>query len=176
MWHGGIMKIYDRKGMLVIPAPPRRVESIDKELLLVKECFCQNGHHLISGRVNFSGFNGIFLKVRNDVREGFVGLSPVYGEKCRIALDLDLRSGELWQLICPACDEELPVFSTCSCGGRIMTLFLNQRADFANCIGICNRVDCPNSVVKSEGELLFMTMLNSARRKSGMRFFRDINA
>jgi hypothetical protein len=170
------MKIYNRKGMLVIPTPPRRVENIDKELLLVKECFCQNGHNLISKRVNFSGFNGIFLKVRKNLREGFVGLSPVYGEKCRISMDLDLRSGELWQLLCPICEEELPVFSTCNCGARIMTLFLDQRADYSNCIGICNRVNCANSVVKSEGDLLFMTMLNSARRKSGMRFFRELDA
>lgn len=157
--------------MLVIPTPPKQSDCIGKDMLLVKECFCQNGHNLINKRVSFSGFDGIYLRAGTGNQEGYIGLSPIYGEKCRISLDIDLKSGEISQLSCPFCGIGLPVFSTCHCGARIMTLFLNPRADFTDSIGICGRVDCTNSVVKSEGELLSLTMINSSKRKSGMRFF-----
>jgi len=168
------MRIYDRKGMLVIPTPPKKSDCNGKDLLLVKECFCRNGHNLINKCVSFSGFDGIYLRARAGNQEGYIGLSPVYGEKCRISLDIDLKSGEISQLLCPTCGIDLPVFSTCHCGAGIMTLFLNPRSDFTDSIGICGRVDCTNSVVRSEGELLSLTMVNSSKRKSGMRFFRGL--
>jgi hypothetical protein len=166
---GGIMRIYDRKGMLIIPSPPkRRVETRSKELLVVKECYCTNGHNLIGPRVMFNGLPGIYLKARYNGKEGYIGLSPVYGEKCRISLDIDLPCGEIIKLLCPTCNFAIPVFSPCSCGGDIVSLFLNDHADFSDCIGICNRVNCSNAAVTSDGDLMGITMRNSSSKKGGM--------
>ncbi|MCP5105489.1 MAG: hypothetical protein GY950_19030 [bacterium] len=166
------MRIYDRKGKLIIPPPPKKAETKGKEkgkdAVLVKECFCSNGHNLIGERVMFNGLPGIYLKARCGASEGFIGLSPVYGEKCRISLDLSLAEGKTAKLVCPTCNYALPVFSPCSCGGNIVALFLNDQGDFSDCIGICNRVGCTNAAVKSEGELLSLTMVDSSGKKAGM--------
>lgn len=162
------MRIYDRRGMLVIPKPQTRVVQEDKHVILVKECFCQNGHNLIGNRVAFNNFDGIYLKARCDEKQGFIGLSPVYGEKCRIALGVELIKDEIYQFYCPVCEEELPIFSPCHCGADIVTLFLNQEGDYTDCIGICNRVDCSNSVVRNNGELICETALNSSSKRSGL--------
>jgi len=162
------MRIYDRRGMLVIPKPQPVVNQEDKPVILVKECFCQNGHNLVSNRVTFSNFDGIYLKVKNNEKEDFIGLSPVYGEKCRIALGVELVKDEIYEFYCPDCNEELPVFSPCHCGADIVTLFLNERGDYKDCIGICNRVDCSNSVVRNKGELIGETVLNSSSKRSGL--------
>ena len=162
------MNRFNRKGMLIIPSPHEKTTEKPPEKILVKECFCHNGHQLISKRVMFDCYEGIFLKAKNKGKEGFIGLNPIYGEKCRISLDLELVSGEVYQLICPVCNENLPVFSTCSCGAKIIALFLNNKADFSDCIGICSRVNCNNSAVQSRGELLSLTMVNSSGKKSGL--------
>jgi hypothetical protein len=163
-----LMRIYDRRGMLNIPTPQKRLVKSDKSMLLVKECYCQNGHNLIDHRVTFNGYSGICLKTSNGEKEGTVGLSPVYGEKCRIAMDIEFKEGEIYQFYCPHCNIDLPVFSPCHCGADIITLFLNPEADFANCIGICNRVGCANSVVRSRGELLSLAVVNTSQKRSGL--------
>lgn len=116
----------------------------------------------------FNGHPGIYLKAKLDDKEGFIGLSPMYGEKCRISLDIDLPGGAITELLCPTCDEGLPVFSPCNCGGEILALFLNNKGDFSDCIGICNRVDCNNAAVKSEGELLCLSMVDCYDKKCGL--------
>lgn len=163
------MRIYDRKGKLEIPASPKKKVNKNQQPILVKECFCPKGHNLVDKRVWFNGCEGIFLKARNDKQEGIIGLSPVYGEKCRIAMDIDLVSGEIYELLCPHCDTALPAFSSCGCGANIVSLFLSEKSDFSNCIGICTRVDCTNATVQSQGDLLHLTAINSSGWKSGMR-------
>jgi hypothetical protein len=49
------------------------------------------------------------------------------------------------------------VHSTCSCGSDIVALFLEPKADFANCLGICRRIDCFNAKTIAGGELLSLT-------------------
>lgn len=168
------MRIYDRKGMLIIPNPTPKVTTPSDDIILVQECYCQNGHQLIDDRVKFGEFKGIYMKVRAHGDEGYLGLSPIYGEKCRIILDIELDSGEILDLRCPTCDESLPIYSACNCGGSIVALFLNDAANFSDCIGICNRVDCNNASVRREGEYLALTMTNSSKKKSGLRTNRGI--
>jgi hypothetical protein len=162
------MRIFDRKGMLIIPSPEKRIESNGKKPMVVKECFCQNGHNLISKHVSFRGFKGIFLKIASRGNEGFLGISPVFGDESHMAVGIDLVRGEIPQYMCPVCDVTLPFFSLCKCGAGIMTLFLNDTANYSECIGICSRYDCFNSTVISKGELLSSTMINSSEQKSGL--------
>lgn len=162
------MRIYDRRGMLMIPSPRKRVPGGTDGMLLVKACYCQNGHNLICNQLTFNNFNGIYLRAQNGKEDGFIGLSPVYGEKCRIGWKVDLVGGEIFQFFCPTCNVSLPVFSPCHCGADIITFFLNPEADYAECIGICNRVNCSNSVVRSRGELLSLADINIPRKRSGL--------
>ncbi|MCK5056314.1 MAG: hypothetical protein KAT34_06640 [Candidatus Aminicenantes bacterium] len=162
------MRIFDRKGMLIIPSPEKKIVSNNKKMMVVKECFCQNGHNLISNHVRFKGFDGIFLKIAGRGKEGFLGISPIFGDECHISMGLDVVSGEIPQYMCPVCDVNLPVYSICSCGAGIITLFANAKANFSNCIGICSRYDCFNSSVISNGELLSPTMINCSEKKSGL--------
>lgn len=156
------MKRFDSKGMLVIPNPVSS-ESIckQKQLLLVKECYCQNGHNLISNSAIFNGFKGIVIKVRRGNQEGLVALSPVYGYKSRVSLNVDLFDDQVWEICCPQCGVTLPTYSDCACGGKMIAIFTDQTANFANCIGICNRIGCYNAGIQHSNELLTMSMIQS---------------
>jgi hypothetical protein len=149
--------------MMIIPNPikeePRKAETI----LIVNELYCPEGHNLVSGRAVFNGYPGILLKVRKEQTSGLVALSPIYGEKCRISIDIDLQSGEIYELYCPQCNVVLPAHSPCSCGANLVTLFLSPNKDFSDCIGICNRVDCTNSKIMESGKLISLSMVDTGR-------------
>lgn len=122
---------------------------------MVNECYCQNGHNLVSERAIFDGHKGILLKIQQGAREGLVALSPVYGFRSRFSLDLPLYTDELWEVKCPTCNENLPKFSRCSCEGDLVTMFLDKNADYSNCIIVCNRIDCFNSGIKYNNEIIY---------------------
>ena len=154
------MKRFDSKGMLIIPNPASAEHiSKQKKILLVKECYCQNGHNLISKQAAFDNFDGIIIKVRRGDEEGLVALSPVYGNKSRISLNVTPVDEQIWEIYCPHCDVKLPVYSECACGGNMIALFTDRDADFSNCIGICNRIGCYNSRIQQSNELLTMSMI-----------------
>lgn len=155
------MKRFDSKGMLIIPNPVSS-ESIckSKQLLLIKECYCQNGHNMISNKAIFNGFAGIVIRVRRGNEEGLVALSPVYGYKSRVSLNVCLFDDQIWDICCPQCNVILPVYSSCACGGNMIALFSDKEANFANCIGICNRIGCYNSGIQHSNELLTQTMIS----------------
>lgn len=149
------MKRFNAQGMLLIPNPIRKSRvSRSRQMLLVTECYCPNGHNLVSNWAVFEGHGGILLRIRREGKEGLVALSPVYGYRSRISLDQPLTTGEVWEVFCPHCDVKLPAFSRCSCEGDLFTLFLDREANFSNCILICNRIDCFNSEIKVHDELL----------------------
>lgn len=152
------MKRFDIKGMMLFPNPIQKSDVLKKEnLLVVKECFCHNGHNLIHHRAVFNGFPGILLKVKKGKQSGLVALNPVYGYKSRISLDINLKKGETYDLLCPVCNEKLPSYSPCSCNGQRIALFLDLKVDFYNCILICNRIDCFNAEIKFNNEILYYT-------------------
>ena len=155
------MKLFNSQGMMIIPIPEKKKKLANaKKILVVKECFCQNGHNLISSRTQFDEHEGIIVKVKSTNGEGMVALSPVYGDKSRISLDIDLVDNEIVDICCPACDSKLPVFSSCECGGDFIALFITYKSEYSNCIGICNRVGCPEAVIHDEGELITLSMIN----------------
>ena len=141
--------------MMLFPNPMKKSEICrNKNLLVINNCYCHNGHNLISETAIFNGFKGILLNAAHMGQSGLVALSPVYGYKSRVSLDLVFNPGEIWDVSCPDCSEKLPVFSSCSCGGDRIALFLDKNADFANCILICNRIDCFNAEIQFNNELL----------------------
>ena len=147
------MKLYDNKGKMKFPEPRKSIKEND-QIEIIEECFCQNGHNLKSSRIKFNTLNGIYLKVKNDKKEGFIGLSPVCGSKTRVSIDIDLEKDERYNFYCPECDVKLPVFSPCpSCSGNLITIFRNNNADYNYCIGVCNTVDCAHAEIKTGDEM-----------------------
>ncbi len=152
------MRRFDKNGMLVIPTPEevKKVQE-SKEVLVVKECFCPNGHDLIDQKACFNDIPGIFLKlVSSNDKAGFIALSPIYGQKQRISLNVELEKGEKVRVFCPHCDVELPVFADCtSCkNGKLIALFLDKKASFKNCLAICNIIGCTSASIHSGEDIL----------------------
>ena len=151
------MKTFDKNGMLIIPTPKEVKKGCEsEEILVIKECYCQNGHQLINKKVCFIDFPGILLKAKNkNDNEGFIALSPVYNCQFRVSIDIDLKKGESLQLFCPECGVELPVYADCTCcEGKLITVFLDNTANYNNCITIGNTVGCKNSTIIASKEIL----------------------
>ncbi|MBT3382849.1 MAG: hypothetical protein HN778_09140 [Prolixibacteraceae bacterium] len=149
------MGIFNKNGMLVFPNPLKKRKICDDEnVVLFTECYCQNGHNLISDKAKFDEFNGIFLNAKKGEQEGVVALSPVYGCKTRVVVGMKIKENDTYDLYCPKCNEALPAFSNCHCGGKIIALFLNKKAAFDSFIGVCNRIGCANSYIQLGEELI----------------------
>ena len=148
------MSRFNARGMWRFPhlLMHRRTDT-EGDILIIKKCFCINGHNLVSERVSFKGYNGIMIKVRRGKETGYMALSPICGDKSKLTLDISLYEGELLTLSCPVCDVPLPVYAPCDCGGEMITLFEDDKGNFCNCIGICNRVGCSHSEIKNPDEL-----------------------
>ncbi|HOW26044.1 MAG TPA: hypothetical protein PK711_10280 [Bacteroidales bacterium] len=149
------MALYNKKGMLFIPTPERtKAFSKVSSLLVISQCYCPEGHNLVSSRAIFDGYEGILLKVRKGDQTGLVALSPVYGVKSRISYDIDLKKGDILQILCPVCEKPFPLYHPCSCGGHLVTIFMDEKINYSNCILICNRVDCFNAELRFHDELV----------------------
>lgn len=149
------MKRFDQSGMMIFPTPEKIKSAAKlKELIVFKQCFCPDGHNLVSDQADFDGFSGIVLKVKNGKREGLVALNPVYGLKHRIAFGIKLINDELLDVLCPDCGKALPVYSACTCGGNLITLFLDDKHDFTSSLLICNRVGCNNAQIRFHNEVI----------------------
>ena len=146
--------------MLVIP-DPRREETSAQKILVIDTCYCPNGHSLISSKVVFDQFKGILFNARRGDENGMIALSPVYGEKNRISVDLDLIVGDTWDFYCPDCGVNLPNYNRCDCGGQLVTFFTSKEGDFNYSIAICNRVGCHHATIHLGEELLNQSMLES---------------
>jgi len=148
------MERFDNRGMLIVPNPIRPLLAKAAKVMVACGLYCPNGHPLISRRALFNGHPGILLKIRHGQEEGLVALSPIYGEKVRVSLDMELPEGECVEIRCPTCSEKLPVYTACHCGGDLIALFLTPAHHFRDCIGVCNRVGCINACVISNGEMV----------------------
>lgn len=116
---------------------------------VVTECYCPNGHGLISDLASFGGFAGITVKLRSDRREGQLSLSPIIGDLSRTFFNFERAEGAIVEICCPTCDEALPLYDQCSCGAYLAAFFTTPKRDFANCIGICQRIGCLHSTIIS---------------------------
>ncbi len=123
------MKMFADNGMLQIPNPIKLKTSSD-ESIVVKRLFCHNGHSLITNRANFNGHAGVRIKVRAAAGEGLLFASPIYGDHSLVVPELDLVKGELLEYFCPVCNEKMPVYAPCQCGGELIALFPYPRQGF----------------------------------------------
>jgi len=114
---------------------------------VITECYCHNGHSLLTDLVTYNGHNGLTVKLRTATQEGTLSLSPLIGDKSRSFFDFERNEEETVELCCPTCGEALPVYSECCCGADLVAMFTEQKVDYANCIGICQRIGCLNSEV-----------------------------
>ena len=154
------MERFNERGMLIIPNPVKQAEAAQK-ILVVSTLYCPNGHNLISSRAVFNGYPGILVKVGKGGNYGLMALSPIYGSQARISLDIELEKDDILDLYCPVCDTILPVHSPCSCGANLIAFFPTRESDFTNCVAICNRVDCVNSHVLINDEVISISMIDA---------------
>ena len=66
------MRRFNSKGMWHFPNIIRKKKSKARpfyEKLIIKECYCPNGHNLVSPKVDFKGYNGILMKVTKEFLE-----------------------------------------------------------------------------------------------------------
>lgn len=129
--------------------PLKSQDSIE----VVSECYCPQGHSLISDLGKFDGFEGITLTLRNDSQRGQLALSPIIGDLSRTFFDFERKEGDIIDICCPTCDDPLPLYDQCSCGAYLVALFTAPKQDFANAIGICQRIGCLHSKIISNYNL-----------------------
>ena len=125
----------------------KKVAEEGQSVQVVSACYCPNGHNLISDLASFGGHGGITVKLRSASQEGVLSISPIIGDKSRTFFDFERHEGEVIQILCPTCDAELPVYTQCPCGADLIALFSSPEEDFADCIGICQRIGCLNSEI-----------------------------
>ncbi|MDF1581211.1 MAG: hypothetical protein P1P74_10615 [Desulfuromonadales bacterium] len=114
---------------------------------VITECFCHNKHSLIDDLSKFGDYKGISLKLVSSLSKGQLTLSPVIGDLSRTFFNFNYVADELIKICCPTCLEPLPVYDTCSCGADLVAIFTSRKADFSECVGICQRVGCLNAKI-----------------------------
>ncbi|PLX95355.1 MAG: hypothetical protein C0621_03765 [Desulfuromonas sp.] len=62
----------------------RTITERDQEQnIVVEECFCPNGHSLITQQAVFASYPGITLALKNEQQSGLLSLSPIIGDRSR---------------------------------------------------------------------------------------------
>jgi hypothetical protein len=120
---------------------------------VVRECYCPNGHSILTDAAHFQGHPGLTLKLKNRSSEGLLVISPVLGDRDRVFIDFEKTMGEVVEICCPSCSEPFPVYNIGPCGAHLVALFTTLKAHFSQCIGICQRLGCLHSELLSERDL-----------------------
>jgi hypothetical protein len=120
---------------------------------LITECYCPNGHSILTAKAEFQGQPGLTLLLKNAISEGFLVISPFIGDRDRTFIDFEKKAGEIVDICCPSCAESFPVYNVCPCGAHLVALFTSPKAHFSQCIGICQRLGCLHSELLSERDL-----------------------
>ena len=157
------MDRFNDKGMMLFPDPENRPD-VEKAtgLLVLREAFCPNGHSLMDRGVRFRTFPGVRFKVKAaDGREGFVILSPLYKDKARVEIDIELKSKEILEPVCPECEAALPIYDKCECGADLVAVYHTKEKSMGDVAVFCKRADCFNEVFQNGGEVLTQTHIES---------------
>ena len=120
---------------------------------VVTECYCPNGHSVLSDGHKFQGHSGLSLLLKSKTSEGLLIISPVLGDRDRNFVGFERKAGEVVDICCPTCSESFPIYNQCPCGAHLVALFTSPKAHFAQCIGICQRLGCLHSELLSERDL-----------------------
>ncbi len=145
---------FSLKGMLKIPTLKKVTKEIIEEQVVISECYCVNGHNLITKEHYLNGQPGIKLNFKSQSSDGTVILSAVIGDYNKYFLEGSWTKGEKVNMSCPECKATLPVLTSCSCSpeAEFVALGLTPKIDFNNSIALCNIIGCKDSysMVKSE--------------------------
>jgi len=137
----------------------QKSDKLEKaDITVIEEAYCPNGHSFISDDVLFCDFKAIHLKIRNKKYVSDFFISPLVGDKSKISLDTKLNRDIIYEFLCPECKANLPVASPCSCGGNLMTLYLDKSLKLSKSVTACNRFGCPHSEVKGIENLKSMQL------------------
>ena len=79
-------------------------QSLEKQEV-VKECYCPNGHSILTDKANFQGEPGLTLKLKSKMSEGLLVISPFIGDRDRTFIDFEKKVGEVVEICCPTCSE-----------------------------------------------------------------------
>lgn len=132
----------------------RVIEKSDQEKgQVITECYCGNGHSILTDKATFDGHPGLTLTLKNSRQEGLLSISPIIGDRRREFIGFERIPGEVVDICCPVCAEPFPIYNECSCGAHLVALFTSPRAQFSRCVGICQRIGCLHSELISERDL-----------------------
>ncbi len=120
---------------------------------VILECYCPNGHTILTDAAIFQGHKALTLKLRTREREGILAISPVIGDRDRTFINFEEMPGQVVEICCPECSEAFPVYNECPCGAHLVALFTSPKAHFAQCVGICQRLGCLHSELITERDL-----------------------
>lgn len=127
---------------------------------IIRECYCPNGHSILTNKGIFQGHQALTLKLKSKTSEGLLVISPVIGDKDRTFIDFEKKVGEIVEICCPSCSEPFPVYNVCPCGAHLVALFTSPKARFSKCVGICQRLGCLHSELLSERDLRLYNRLD----------------
>lgn len=127
---------------------------------VVDQCFCPNGHNILSDQHPYSGHPGILLKLKTADREGLLSLSPIISDPARNFHGFEQVSGEIVEICCPICDQPFPIYNQCGCTAHLIALFTSPKNDYSDCLGICQRIGCLNAEIISGRELRLLDRVN----------------
>jgi hypothetical protein len=96
-----------------------------------------------------------------------VAISPIFKDRSRIYLDVDLADGEEVEILDPSNGESLPVFDKCECGSDLVAIYLTPEKSLKDSAVICRRIGCQNSEIRSGGEIVSQRLLESEDHYSG---------
>jgi len=136
-----------------------KLDKLEKaNITVIEDAYCQNGHSLITDEVLFCDFKAIHVRIRNKKYVSELFISPIVGDKSKLSLDTKLNRDLIYEFLCPECNAVLQVTSPCSCGGNLMTMYLDKSLKLANSVTVCNRFGCPHSEVKGIERLKSMQL------------------
>ena len=92
------MELHGNKSLEIIHGPENPIPA-GKEMIVIRDCYCPNGHNLVTNRARFGDHDGIIIGVGDPDKMGYIALSPLYGDKSRVCFDYDLQEGELLTLL-----------------------------------------------------------------------------
>ncbi len=144
----------------IIPPPESTVKQIDDVFIVITEAYCPNGHNLISNNnVDFDGYPGIKVNLKNGGKEGIIYLSPFQGDGTKKGFH-DWADGERLQFFCPECNTPLPKVAHCSCTatdndhGDIIKIYTSKELSDQSYLSLCNVWGCPKSRVTDNWEII----------------------
>ncbi|MEJ2536232.1 MAG: hypothetical protein P8048_04130 [Calditrichia bacterium] len=156
------MKIFNNKGMLLIPDPEKlknlgkkRGISTTGKKIQVTQLYCSEGHTLVNPEnPKFDGEPGIHIICEGDTFWQSVYLSPFQGDH-RKKFKNDFKHGQMLRIFCPECWTEFPKIAPhdCKIGAMHVALFLGPDADINNIVCVCNVWGCYSSCLRLSGEV-----------------------